>query len=254
MWKSISITLFAAMSFVSIGYAQTVEEQIIEAIQSDDQQSLDSLLEQGPDLNWKNDRGVTPLLMAFLLSKTDVIDKLVANGADIDAELLAERGKCGFCHSDKAPGVSIGVNVPHLAGQHAAYTAKQLRDYQSKARSHHKMDSPVKALTEDIIVALADYYQNLPRGKNSLSAEPELLKTGENVYKKSCSSCHGLDGIDTVDTATPTIAGFHALYTSFQLKFFKEKQRTNDFGEKMRAILITDDEIKALSEYIQSLY
>lgn len=253
MWKSALFTLVATMPFISVGYAQTVEEQIIEAIQSNDHQLLDSLLEQDPDLNWKNDRGVTPMLMAFLLSKTDAIDKLVANGADIDAELLAERGKCALCHSEKSRH-SKATFAPHLAGQHAAYTAKQLRDYQSKVRTHHKMDSPVKALTEDLIVALADYYQNTPRAKNSSDADQELLKTGENVYKKSCSSCHGLNGIDTVDTTTPTIAGFNAYYTSFQLKSFREKTRTNDIGETMRAIQITDDEIEAVSEYIQSLF
>jgi cytochrome c553 len=71
---------------------------------------------------------------------------------------------CIACHGPAGQGVSPAA-YPALAGQHAAYTAKQLGDYQSGARASDGdariMRSITARLTQDEIKAVAAYLQGL---------------------------------------------------------------------------------------------
>jgi len=251
MFRKVALVLPLITLFVSTaGHSENLENQFIEAIKSDDQNVIDTLIVEGADLNYVTEHGRTPLLIAFKLANINTINKLVANGALIDAKLLAEKGGCVHCHSDNAAGMT-----PHIAGQHGPYIAKQLRDYHNKVRSHARMSGPSKALTEDIIVAFANYYDKLPRVGKRTSNKGDLLIEGENVYNKSCASCHGKDGMTTVNTDTPRLAGFNPIYTSRQLSYYREGSRTNDADGIMRSIAssLSDAEIQAVSEYIKIL-
>jgi cytochrome c553 len=68
---------------------------------------------------------------------------------------------CTTCHGQT--GISAmapvpGSVVPHLAGQHADYLAKALRDYRSGARQHPVMQGMAAGLTDAEIDSLAAYY------------------------------------------------------------------------------------------------
>jgi cytochrome c553 len=71
---------------------------------------------------------------------------------------------CIACHGPNGRG-NPAAGYPALNGQHAAYTAKQLRDYASGARKSggqtQMMRSIASTLGEDEIVALASYIQGL---------------------------------------------------------------------------------------------
>lgn len=71
---------------------------------------------------------------------------------------------CLACHGPSGRG-NPAANYPALAGQHAAYTAKQLRDYASGARSTDGktriMRDIAERLSQDDIAALASYVQGL---------------------------------------------------------------------------------------------
>lgn len=61
---------------------------------------------------------------------------------------------CGGCHG--ATGKSAIPIYPHLAGQNAAYTVKQLKDFQSGVRKDATMNA-LAALIKGKEQAIADY-------------------------------------------------------------------------------------------------
>jgi len=135
---------------------------------------------------FKDGKRQNPLMtsQAMLLSEQDMADlavyfeslpapaQPVADASLIDkAEALYRGGNvsdqvsaCIACHGPTGRG-NPAAKYPALKGQHAAYTAKQLRDYASGARvSDGKtriMREIAGKLSEDEIVALASYVQGL---------------------------------------------------------------------------------------------
>ena len=81
-------------------------------------------------------------------------------GGEVSKQVAA----CTACHGPSGAG-NPAANYPALKGQHAAYTAKQLRDYASGGRvSDGKtriMREIAGKLSEDEIAALASYVQGL---------------------------------------------------------------------------------------------
>jgi len=57
-----------------------------------------------------------------------------ASAADLAAGAAKAKEVCAACHG--ADGNSTDVNNPRLAGQHADYLAKALRDYKSGERAN----------------------------------------------------------------------------------------------------------------------
>tara|TARA_R100000951_G_scaffold114595_1_gene119874 strand:+ start:260 stop:544 length:285 start_codon:yes stop_codon:yes gene_type:complete len=66
--------------------------------------------------------------------------------------------KCISCHGNKGQGRGT---FPKLAGQHARYLVKQLKDIKSKKRKVPQMNSVVKKLTKEDMKSLAKYLQSL---------------------------------------------------------------------------------------------
>lgn len=65
---------------------------------------------------------------------------------------------CAACHG--ADGNSVIPIYPRLAGQHADYLVKVLRDYKSGARSDPIMQGMAAALSEQDILDLAAYFSS----------------------------------------------------------------------------------------------
>jgi cytochrome c oxidase subunit 2 len=89
--------------------------------------------------------------MARLLSTEKKIDDVVAFIASLEPKKPTDAGKgdvvvgaqhyavCGTCHGKDASG-NVQQKAPNLAGQHAWYLAKQLRNFQSGLRGYHAAD------------------------------------------------------------------------------------------------------------------
>jgi cytochrome c553 len=99
---------------------------------------------------------------AQAVADPSLVDKAEAlyRGGDVSDQISA----CIACHGPTGRG-NPAANYPALAGQHSAYTAKQLRDYASGARKSdgktRMMRDIAAKLSEDEIVALASYVQGL---------------------------------------------------------------------------------------------
>jgi len=71
----------------------------------------------------------------------------------------AKAASCMGCHG--AQGISAVPTYPNLAGQKAAYTAKQLKAFKSGARKDPTMNAMSKPLSNADIDNLSAYYATL---------------------------------------------------------------------------------------------
>lgn len=163
--------------------------------------------------------------------------------------------KCSLCHGGSGEGSNT---YPRLAGQHAEYLMKQLRDFKSGRRQGTMNDMAVD-LTEEEIDALAKHFSAMPALSHTVrdkgfSAVGNYLYHNGNTYSgvPACASCHGEDGKGTVKL--PRLAGQHRQYLSWQLQDFNQRLRTND-NAIMHSVAskLTEFEIEALSLYISGM-
>lgn len=186
----------------------------------------------------------------------------IATTASAAGDVDAGREKsaaCAACHG--TDGNSASAEWPKLAGQHAGYTAKQLRDYRSGARANDIMLGMSAGLSDEDIADLAAFYaaQTIEFG----IADPELVLEGEALYRggdsirgiPACSGCHGPDGRGNSAANFPWLAGQHAEYTAEQLTLYRTMVRNNDPNAMMRGVAanMTDQQIRAVAEFIQGL-
>ncbi len=173
----------------------------------------------------------------------------------------AKSGTCAGCHG--MDGNSANPEWPNLAGQHAKYLEKQLKDFKAGTdRSNPTMAGMVAALSEADMADLAAYFSSLPRKVGA--ADKSLVELGQKIYRggnpatgvAACIGCHGPTGAGNPAANFPALSGQHAKYVENQLKAFRSGQRKNDAGKMMRSIAskMTDEEIKAVASYVQGLH
>ncbi|MBE4600066.1 c-type cytochrome [Vibrio navarrensis] len=179
----------------------------------------------------------------------------------------AKSQTCVACHG--ADGNSLLTMYPTLAGQHAKYIEKQLKDLKLGMESAGKqgrydpvMSAMAMPLTEQDMADLAAYYSSLPISPNTT---PEsVVDAGKVLYTAgdaergltACIACHGPRGNGTELSGFPKISGQHADYIKAQLQKFRESSRGNDMNAMMRDIAkkLTDDDINTLSQYVGGLH
>ncbi len=171
---------------------------------------------------------------------------------------------CAGCHM--ADGNSQLPANPKLAGQHADYLYKQLREFKSvdgkkPVRENAIMGAMVAALDDADMRALAQHF-------SSSTLQPEAAKNldtidqGQKIWRAgipskgvpACAACHGPAGAG-LPAQYPRLSGQFAEYSEAQLKAFRDGVRANDPNRMMRmiAIKMTDPEMKAVSDYAAGL-
>lgn len=166
---------------------------------------------------------------------------------------------CGACHG--MDGNSAAPNFPKLAGQHADYIAKQLKEFKEGVRVDPTMNGMAAPLSEQDMADLGAYFaaQKVSVG----SAAEDQVVLGETLYRAgnaasgvaACAACHGPTGSGNPLAKFPSLSGQHADYTALQLKNFRAGARANDAGSMMRGVAkkMSDAEIAAVAQYIQGL-
>jgi cytochrome c553 len=165
--------------------------------------------------------------------------------------------KCAVCHGEK--GETIGEDFPRLAGQHEAYLAKQLHDFQSGGRQGI-MPRMVRGLSEADIAAVAAHFASQVAVPPAAPASELASSVGRYLFTKGnpysgippCMACHGEKAQGTA--TLPRLAGQHAAYLERQIQEFSQRKRTND-NEIMHTIVerLTPLETRAVAEYLSSL-
>jgi cytochrome c553 len=171
----------------------------------------------------------------------------------------AKSATCMACHGPD--GNSLAPNFPKIAGQHEGYLVKQLQEYRDGTRVNAIMAPMAMPLSDQDILDLAAYYAS--QAVTVGTAAADKVEFGETLYRAgdaasgvaSCAACHGPAGRGNPMAGFPSLYGQHAQFTSDQLKYFRDGSRANDAGSMMRSIArkMTDEQIEAVSQYIQGL-
>jgi cytochrome c553 len=172
----------------------------------------------------------------------------------------AKAATCAACHG--IDGNSQNPEWPSIAGQHESYIIKALRSFKNGDRQNVLMSGMAMPLSDEDMADLAAYFSSQKRAGNV--ADPAVVATGERLYRggnkdtgvSACLACHGPTGQGNPAAGWPVIAGQHATYSAAQLAAYRSKQRSTDGDTQMMrnvAASLTDDEIKAVSSYIQGL-
>lgn len=182
---------------------------------------------------------------------------LPASATDVARGEEIVQGKCFICHG--VAGESSSPVFPRLAGQNAAYVARQLADYRAGKRKSSTMQPMVEDLSPADFQALGQYFASRPTIVHAV-ADPELAQVGRFVYARgnpysgvpACATCHGPQGHGT--ETLPRLAGQHAQYTENQLRQFNNRERTND-NAVMHGIAakLSELEAKAVAAYLSGL-
>jgi cytochrome c553 len=146
-----------------------------------------------------------------------------------------------------------------LSAQHAAYTAKQLRNYKDGTRANAVMMGMSAALTEQDMNNIAAF---LVKQEPSLGVaqSKDTIALGQSIYRggiaakgvPACAGCHSPTGVG-IPSQYPRLGGQWAEYSNAQLVAFREGTRKNSSQMTTIASKLSDQEMKAVSDYIAGL-
>jgi cytochrome c553 len=195
--------------------------------------------------------GVIVLVLSGLITFT-------ANAADIEAG-KGKTAVCAGCHG--ADGNSPSPTWPSLAGQHATYIYKQLKDFKEGRRSDATMTGMVAMLNDEDMRNVAAYYES--QNPKAVAFDAELIASGESIYRggitetgvAACMGCHSPSATGNGPAGWPSLKGQHAEYLVAQMQNFKQGKRGNDTGSMMRNVVVrmSDAEMKSVAAYIAGI-
>lgn len=182
-----------------------------------------------------------------------------AKGATLYGNGDASRGitACVACHGNA--GNSTITQNPKLAGQHEAYLRKQLHDFQGPNRNNAVMTMIAKALTEDDMRNLAAYLA-AQKPQQGAAKNKDTVEWGKKIYRAgiaeknvpACAGCHSPNGAG-IPAQYPRVAGQHQDYAVAQLTNFRTGARNNSAQMTAVGKRLSDDEMKAVADYIAGL-
>lgn len=90
----------------------------------------------------------------------------------------------------------------------------------------------------------------------TLTSTSAMAADGAKLFaEKTCTACHGKDGKKTLMPDYPKIAGQNKAYIEKQMKDIKSGVRANGNSAAMKGVMeiVSDDEIKALAEFVSQM-
>lgn len=187
-----------------------------------------------------------------------------------DGDVEAGKAKSAVCAACHNPDGNSAVDMyPKLAGQHAPYLYKQLKDFKlgmdtggKQGRNNSIMFGMVASLSDQDMKDLAAFYSSQ---KMKAGATPEnVIARGEQLYRggdaqkgiAACIACHGPRGNGSDVSGFPKISFQHATYLKTTLQEFRDGKRANDLNGMMQDIArkLSDEDIEVLSQYLGGLH
>lgn len=183
---------------------------------------------------------------------SDVVD------AQASAQTLVTH-VCETCHGKN--GNSTDPSVPSLAGQGSTYLRSQLAAFQAQRRVGVMSGIAMNLSNTDVRDAARYFSQQILQPHPSRTADSNGLRRGQAIYDvgvaatnvPACASCHALDGAG-LPSEFPRLAGQHSRYVATQLRAFRSNERLS-INTMMQSVAakLSDDEIKAVANYIEAL-
>jgi cytochrome c553 len=165
---------------------------------------------------------------------------------------------CITCHGPK--GQSAVATWPKLSAQHAAYTAKQLKNFKEGARVNAIMMGMSMPLNEQDMINIGTFLsQQAP--SQGVAQNKDALTLGKSIYGggiaskgvPACAGCHSPNGAG-IPAQYPRQGGQWAEYSYNQLVNFREGTRKNSTQMTSIATKLSDQEMKAVSDYMAGLH
>lgn len=164
---------------------------------------------------------------------------------------------CASCHG-AAGNSTISVN-PKLAGQHEAYIAKQLDNFKGADRNNAVMTAFSSMLSADDVKNVSSYL-SLQKAAPGAAKNKDVVVSGKQIYRggiaeknvPACAGCHSPNGAG-IPAQFPRLAGQHQDYTVAQLTNFRTGVRKNSAQMTTVSKRMSDDEMKAVADYIAGL-
>jgi len=204
--------------------------------------------------------------MKALLGVAASLILLTAQSALAEGDPAAGEQKsavCAACHG--TDGNSVNPMWPKIAGQHEQYLVRHVTLIRSNDRPVPEMYGIAQTLSDQDILDLAAYYntQTISPG----AADENLVAAGEQLYNAgnasegipACAACHGPAGEGNPYAGYPWLAGQHATYTGNMLKKYRDGTMWGEDDANSAVMVgvarrLTDEEIDAVSSYIEGLY
>lgn len=204
-------------------------------------------------------------LFASLIFAASAFAEMPGDAPKVDlakGEKIATQ-QCAACHG--ADGNAAAPIYPKLAGQHAEYLYKQLKNFKvqdgaDKAeRENAIMAGFASMLSEQDMRDVSAYFASKTI-EPGVATNKELLELGQKIYRggiasknvPACAGCHSPTGAG-IPAQYPRLGGQHADYTAAQLEAFRGEVRTNSTQMTAISARLSDKEIKAVSDYIAGL-
>ncbi|WP_299310381.1 c-type cytochrome [uncultured Halomonas sp.] len=188
--------------------------------------------------------------------------------ADLEADADAAAGRekaqtCAACHGPT--GVSPASAFPHLAGQQASYTAKQIMDIRDGHRLVPEMAGQVDNFSDQDAWDVAKFFAQQDANLGQVDPDnAEQLARGEELYRAgdlskgipACAACHSPTGVGIGSAAYPALSGQFVEYTVSTLQDFAAGERANDPANMMRDIAakMSDADMEAVANYLYGLH
>ena len=187
------------------------------------------------------------------ISKTVTVASSSTSGTNVQAAVSEPLyAPCASCHGSEGEG-NQKLGAPRLAGQHAWYIERQLRNWRDGIRGTHSEDlygiqmrPMAMTLVKDSDLEKVVSFIGTLRGEPSKSILQGDGDSGKTSYA-TCVACHGLEGEGNKILNAPKIAGLQDWYIARQLKSFKKGVRGSHekdvYGMQMRpmAMALADD-------------
>ena len=192
---------------------------------------------------------------------------LLAMSSQASAQGSASAGQaksavCAACHGPD--GNSPNPVWPSLAGQHAAYIARQIEAFKAGEREDALMSSFAVQLSDADAADVAAFFESQTRQPRG--ADPALVELGGRIYQAGdadrgipgCIACHGPAGNGNPLAGYPVVSGQHATYIANTLRAYANGTRRSDasINNMMQEIAagLSDEEIDAVASYMQGLH
>lgn len=209
--------------------------------------------------------------------KAALLEVAAAQPGDAQAG-AAKAAVCGACHGQD--GNSADPLYPKLAGQHEAYSARQLALFKAQVRQNPLMFGMAMALSaqdmrdvgawfasQTVVPGLAD--ETPINDRFSPYADQRLVDVGQRIYRggvaargiPACMACHGPDGRGNAAAGFPALAGQHGNYSTAALARYRAIGPGDALLEVANTLMmatiskrLSDEEVTALASYIEGLH
>ena len=165
---------------------------------------------------------------------------------------------CITCHGPK--GQSAVGTWPKLSAQHATYTTKQLKNFKEGSRANPIMMGMAATLTEQDMQNISAFLVKQPVSEG-VAQNKATIELGQSIYRggiaakgvPACAACHSPTGAG-IPAQYPRLGGQWADYSYTQLMAFREGTRKNSSQMTTIATKLSDQEMKAVSDYMAGLH